>query len=155
MIERLCERVALAGGAALLGALAVLVTTVTGSAFGKPLLGDSELVELLCGIAVFAFLPYCQLRGGNVIVDFFTQPLPKRWQHFLDFVMNVVFTGVAVVLAWRLAAGGITAHERQRLSMFLQLPDWWGYAIGVAAMALWVVVCVVTTQRSFARAFPR
>lgn len=155
MIERLCERVALVGGAALLGALAVLVITVIGAAFGKPLLGDSELVELLCGIAVFAFLPYCQLRGANVIVDFFTQPLPKRAQHFLDFLMNIAFTGVAAVLAWRLAAGGITAWERQRFSMFLQLPDWWGYVIGVAAMALWVAVCVVTTQRSFAKAFPR
>jgi TRAP-type C4-dicarboxylate transport system permease small subunit len=155
LIEKLCERVALVGGAALLGALAVLVITVIGGAFGKPLLGDSELVELLCGIAVFAFLPYCQLRGANVIVDFFTQPLPKRWQHFLDFVMSIAFTGVAAVLAWRLAAGGVTAWDRSRRSMFLQLPDWWGYAIGVAAMALWVVVCVWTTHRSFSRAFAR
>jgi len=154
LIERLCERIALAGGAALLAALAVLVITVVGGAFGRPLLGDSELVELLCGIAVFAFLPYCQLRGSNVIVDFFTQPLPKRGRHFLDFVMNIVFTGVAAVLAWRLAAGGITAWERQRFSMFLQLPDWWGYVIGVAAMALWVAVCLVTMQRAFRKAFP-
>jgi TRAP-type C4-dicarboxylate transport system permease small subunit len=146
---------ALVGGVALAAAMLVLVGTVVGGAFGRPILGDSEIVELLVGIAVFAALPYCQLRGSNVIVDFFTQPLPKRGQHFLDFVMNIVFTAVAAVLAWRLAAGGITAWERQRLSMFLQLPDWWGYALGVAAMALWVAVCLYTTHRSFSKAFPR
>jgi TRAP-type C4-dicarboxylate transport system permease small subunit len=155
LLERLCERLALAGGAALLGALAILVITVAGGAFGRPLLGDSELVELLCGMAVFAFLPYCQLRGSNVIVDFFTQPLPKRAQHFLDFVMSVAFTAVAALLAWRLAAGGLTAWERGRRSMFLQLPDWWGYAIGVPAMLLWVVVCAWSARRSFAKAFAK
>jgi TRAP-type C4-dicarboxylate transport system permease small subunit len=155
LLERLCERLALAGGAALLGALAILVVTVVGGAFGRPLLGDSELVELLCGIAVFAFLPYCQLRGSNVIVDFFTQPLPKRAQHFLDFLMSVVFTAVAAVLAWRLAAGGITAWERARRSMFLQLPDWWGYVFGVLAMLLWVAVCAWSARKSFARAFAK
>ena len=84
---------------------------------------------------MFAFLPYCQLRGANVIVDFFTRPLPERARDWLDAVMGIAFTGVAAVLAWRLLEGGLTAYERSKRSMFLQLPEWWGYAIGVAAMA--------------------
>ena len=130
----------------------VLVATVIGGAFGRPILGDSELVELLCGIAVFAFLPYCQLRGANVIVDFFSQPLPLRARHWLDVVMGSVFVLVALVLTWRLAEGGLTAWEHARKSMFLQLPDWWGYLVGTIAMLLWVVVCVWTTYASVKRA---
>ena len=38
--------------------------------------------------------------------------------------------------------GGLAAFERDRRSMFLQLPDWWGYAVGAVAMILWVAVCV-------------
>src|SRR5688572_29129716 len=114
----------------------VLVATVVGGAFGRPILGGSEIVELLVGVAVFAFLPYCQLRGANVIVDFFTQPLPKRAQHALDGLMGVVFIFVAAILTWRLVEGGLTAYERSRRSMFLQLPDWWGYALGAIAMVL-------------------
>jgi len=143
---------AVAGGIALLGAMLVLLATVVGGAFGSPLLGDSELVELLVGMAVFAFLPYCQLRGSNVIVDFFTQPLPSRARHWLDAVMGVVFILVAAVLTWRMVEGGITAWERSRRSMFLQLPDWWGYAVAVVAMVLWVVVCLWTTYVSARRA---
>jgi TRAP-type C4-dicarboxylate transport system permease small subunit len=128
-----------------------LVATVVGAAFGRPLLGDSEVVELLVGIAVFAFLPYCQLRGANVVVDFFTQPLPERARHALDAAMGVVFVVVAAILAWRLMEGGITAWERSRRSMFLQLPDWWGYALGSVAMLLWIVVCAWTTYLRFQR----
>ena len=133
----------------------VLVATVIGGAFGRPILGDSELVELLCGIAVFAFLPYCQLRGANVIVDFFSQPLPLRARHWLDAAMGLVFVFVAAILTWRLAEGGITAWERSRKSMFLQLPDWWGYVIGVLAMLLWVAVCAYTAYASFCKANSR
>jgi TRAP-type C4-dicarboxylate transport system permease small subunit len=136
----------------MLGALLVLVGTVIGGAFGRPILGDSEIVEFLCAIAVFAFLPYCQLRGANVIVDFFTQPLPARARHWLDAVMGLVFVFVAMTLTWRMAEGGLTAWERSRKSMFLQLPDWWGYVIGVAAMLLWIVVCGWTTYLSLRRA---
>jgi TRAP-type C4-dicarboxylate transport system permease small subunit len=133
----------------------VLVATVIGGAFGRPILGDSELVELLCGIAVFAFLPYCQLRGANVMVDFFTQPLPHRARQWLDATMGLVFVFVAAILTWRLAEGGLTAWERSRKSMFLQLPDWWGYVIGVAAMLLWVVVCAYTAYASLRKATSR
>jgi TRAP-type C4-dicarboxylate transport system permease small subunit len=133
----------------------VLVATVIGAAFGRPILGDSEIVELLVGVAVFAFLPYCQLRGANVIVDFFTQPLPKRAQHGLDALMGVAFILVAAILTWRLIEGGLTAYERSRRSMFLQLPDWWGYALGAIAMVLWVVVCIYTTYASLRQARAR
>jgi len=139
----------------MLGALLVLVATVIGGAFGRPILGDSEIVELLCGIAVFAFLPYCQLRGSNVIVDFFTQPLPIRARHWLDALMGFIFIFVAAILAWRLIDGGLTAWERSRRSMFLQLPDWWGYAIGGLAMVVWIAVCCWTTYLSFKKANAR
>lgn len=136
----------------MLAAMLVLVATVIGGAFGRPLLGDSEIVELLVGISVFAFLPYCQLRGSNVIVDFFTQPLPLRVRHWLDAAMGLVFILVAAALTWRLLDGGITAWERSRRSMFLQLADWWGYAIGGIAMLLWIVVCAWTTYLALRRA---
>ena len=141
----------MAGGFALAAAMLVLVATVIGGAFGRPILGDSEIVELLVGIGVFAFLPYCQLRGSNVIVDFFTQPLPSRAKHLLDALMGLVFVLVAAVLTWRLIEGGVQAFERSRRSMFLQLPDWWAYAVGGVAMLLWIAVCVLTAWRSWQR----
>lgn len=152
MLMRACEALAIAGGIALLGTMLTMMITVAGAPFNRPLLGDSELVELLGGIAVFLFLPYCHLRGGNVMVDFFTQPLPRRAQDWLDALMNVVFMGVAIVLMWRLIEGWIAAVDRDKRSMFLQLPDAWGYAFGALGMALWIVVCAYIAWEKFERA---
>ena len=149
---RVCEAWGLVGGIALLGCMATMVITVAGAAFDRPLLGDSEIVELLGGIGVFAFLPYCQLRGANVFVDFFTKPLSDRWKSGLDAAMNVVFAAVALVLTWRLIEGGLGAYERSKRSMFLQLPDWWGYAVGAASMLLWIVVCLFVAWESMQHA---
>jgi TRAP-type C4-dicarboxylate transport system permease small subunit len=142
-MERAAGLLGLLGGTALLGAMVTMLVTVVGNAFGAPLLGDSEIVELLGGIAVFAFLPYCQLRGANVFVDFFTKPLPERARAWLDAAMNLAFAAAAVILTWRLIEGGIGVYERDKRSMFLQLPDWWAYGIGAVAMLLWIAACVL------------
>jgi TRAP-type C4-dicarboxylate transport system permease small subunit len=151
-LTRLCEAWGLIGGFALLGAMATMVITVAGAAFGSPLLGDSEIVELLGGVAVFTFLPYCHLRGANVLVDFFTKPLPERAKSWLDAAMNVVFALVALVLTWRLVEGGLGAYERSKRSMFLQLPDWWGYGVGALSMLLWIAVCLFVAWESMRQA---
>ena len=151
-LTRLCEAWGLVGGIALLGTMATMIATVVGGAFGKPVLGDSEIVELLGGIGVFAFLPYCHLRGANVLVDFFTRPLPARLNAWLDAAMNLLFAAVAVLLTWRLVVGGLGVHERAKRSMFLQLPDEWGYAIGALSMLLWIVVCLFVSWESMQRA---
>lgn len=149
---RLCAAWGLVGGFALLGTMLTMIATVVGAAFGKPVLGDSEIVELLGGISVFAFLPYCHLRGANVFVDFFTRPLPSKAKDWLDAAMNLVFAAVAVLLTWRLVEGGLQAYERGKRSMFLQLPDSWGYAIGALSMLLWIVVCLFVAWESTQRA---
>lgn len=151
-LTRICGAWGLVGGIALLGTMATMIATVIGGAFGRPVLGDSEIVELLGGIGVFAFLPYCHLRGGNVMVDFFTRPLPERVNGWLDAAMNLAFAAVAVVLTWRLVEGGIGVYERGKRSMFLQLPDSWGYAIGALSMLLWIVVCLFVAWESAQRA---
>ena len=73
----------------------------------------------------------------------------------LDALMGFIFIFVAAILAWRLIDGGLTAWERSRRSMFLQLPDWWGYAIGGLAMVVWIAVCCWTTYLSFKKASAR
>lgn len=135
-----CRRVAFLGGVALLGAMLLIVASVIGGVFKAPVLGDTEIVELLVAIAVFAFLPYCHLQGGNVIVDFFARPLPRAARDWLDAATNAAFAVVAGFLAWRLVAGGISSFVRDQRGMFLQLPEWPIYALGSAACVLWIAV---------------
>lgn len=144
-IESWARAVALVGGFALIGCIVVTLWSVIGAAiFGKPLLGDTEIVELLVGVAIACFMPYCQVRGAHVVVDFFTMKASPRTQRVLDAVMAIAFALVVAVLAERMVMGTLTQFERGRVSMFLQLPNWWGYVAASAAALLWTLVSFVS-----------
>lgn len=151
-LDWVCRSVAMVGGMALVAVMMVIMTSVIGAQFGSPILGDSEIVDQLTGVLVFSFLPYCHLHGGNVMVDFFTRPLPSRVNHALDAVMNLVFAIVGAVVTWRLAVGGMSAFTRDQRTMFLNLPEWVIYAVGSVFSVLWVVVILFVGWEAAQRA---
>jgi TRAP-type C4-dicarboxylate transport system permease small subunit len=134
---RLAVGCAILAGLLLLAAVAVTTASVLRGAFGRPILGDSEVVEMLLGVAVALCMPLCEMKGAHVVVDFFTQKLPARGIAGLDAVMRAVAALVVAVLAWRLAIGGYNMWDRERDTMFLQLPFWWGYAAAALGMLAW------------------
>src|SRR5690606_2512545 len=127
---------------------AVTVISVVGRVlFAAPVLGDAEIVELGCALAIFSFLPYCQLRGGNVVVDVFTTRASPRTRALLDAANGLVFTLVVVLLTWRLVVGSIDAISHNEFSMFLRIPLWWGYAGAILPMMVWGLACLYTALR--------
>jgi len=143
---------AIGGGVVLVAvALLTLVSVIGRALFSSPVPGDFELVEIGCAIAVFAFLPYCHLVGGHVVVDFVTAHAPQRLRAALDALASGLFTVVAALLTWRLALGGIELHGHGETSMILRVPLWWGFAAAVPCMALFTIVCAWTTVRGPAR----
>ena len=102
----------------------------------KPLPGDYELAQMLVAIAVVACLPYCQMRGGNVKVDFFTARLALAIRNALDALgaLSVGLTGA--VLAWRMCHGLIDLRSANDQSMILELPSWYPYVLMIPCFAL-------------------
>ncbi|GGK44099.1 TRAP transporter small permease [Salinarimonas ramus] len=161
VLERVCGAVAVIGGVALLGMIVVSVISI----FGRSILpglagfvglefraasipGDVELVQIGTGVAVFAFLPFCQLRRGNVLVDFFTSGAPLRVRAGLDLVGNLIFTALAGLIAWRLVAGLQDKIAYNDTTMVLRLPEAYPFAFGVACAWLLAIVCAYTVWRS-------
>jgi len=76
---------AIFGGLVLLIAALISIFSIFGRVvFSSPLLGDFELVEIACAVAIGSFLPLCHLKNGNVIVDFITAKLSKNKINSLD-----------------------------------------------------------------------
>ena len=109
--------------AILAGVLMTLITLVTCASLigrntiGVTLLGDYELTAVTAGAAVALFLPWCQLRRGNIIVDFFTAKVPAPVNAGLDRLAALVLALVMFMLAWRTTVGGINAHASQTTTM--------------------------------------
>ena len=133
-------------------ALTVLVVvSITGRAlltlgFGVgPVPGDFELVEAGTGFAVFAFLPWCQLKRGHATVDLFTNMLSAGANRVIDLVTEILMTLVLGLIAWRLYAGTVDKFSYGETTFILQYPVWWPLAASLVAAAIAVVVSFYLT----------
>lgn len=100
-----------------------------------PVKGDFELVESGIAFAIFAFLPWCQLRSGHATVDLIANRLPGRAGLWLTAVWEVVFALVLLFIAWRLEDGMQGKLRNGETTFLLQMPVWWAYAASLVAAA--------------------
>ena len=150
LAERLGAALALAG-AALSLFIAGLVTLSVGLrwATSSGLPGDFEMVQMAVALAIFSFLPYTQLRRGNMLVDTFTLRLPPRAIVAIDAFWDLVYAAVAALLGWRLAVGAADALTSQTSTMVLGLPVGWAIMACAAMAGLLALSALVTAAGRF------
>jgi tripartite ATP-independent transporter DctQ subunit len=93
-----------------------------------PILGDFELVEAGVAFAIFASLPLCQISSSHASVDIFTNNLPRKVNRLLQMIIEIVFAGVLILIAWRLYEGMLSKKSYGETTFLLQFPVWWAYA---------------------------
>jgi TRAP-type C4-dicarboxylate transport system permease small subunit len=141
--------------AILAGLLMVFITLMTVTSvigrdfFGKAITGDFELSGAACGAAVGLFMPWCQYKRGNIIVDFFTAKASESTQSMLDRAGALVLGIVMAVLAWRTTLGGISAFNSNSGTMMLGFPEWMVYSAIVPGIALTALIAFAQTIFGF------
>ena len=149
LLDVLARTFAFLGGAVLVGITLMSVTSIAGRALlGKPVPGDFELVQVASAVAIAAFLPYCQLRRGNIIVDFFTTRTSPRTQAVFDAIGALLFSAVMGLLAWRTTLGFMTVKASHEVTMIVGFPVWIGYAAIVPSLVLATLVGLQTAVQS-------
>ncbi len=141
MLEKLAKLSAILSGVLMSLITVMTCASIVGREFlGKTVPGDFELVGLATGAAVGLFMPLCQLRNGNIIVDFFTARAPQHVNAGLDR-LGALTVGLAFAfLAWRSGLGGLNAWNTNSGTMLLGVPEWIAYATMVPAFALTAVI---------------
>ena len=135
----------------LAGAILTAITLVTclsligRNTIGVTLAGDYELTAAAAGAAVALFLPWCQLRRENIIVDFFTSRMSGRVNDTLDRFGALLLGAMMLLLAWRTTLGGLNAFRSGSGTMMLGLPEWIVYAAMVPPLVLTGVIALVQT----------
>ena len=136
---------ALFGGLVLLIAALISIFSIFGRAvFSSPLLGDFELVEIACAVAIGSFLPLCYLKNGNVIVDFITAKLSKNKINFLDAFSSLIFGITALFFSTRMVLGARDMFVYQEETMLLAFPIWIPFLPVIASFFLLTVCCFYT-----------
>lgn len=109
---------------------------------GATLAGDFELTGVAAGAAIALFMPWCQMRRGNIIVDFFTAKASDRTNALLDRLGAMLLGLVFALLAWRTSVGGLNAYSSQSGTMMLGFPEWVVYAAMVPPFILTTVIAL-------------
>jgi TRAP-type C4-dicarboxylate transport system permease small subunit len=145
VLFRIAKLLAIFGG--LLGCAMAVIVTVSVSGrylFGWPVPGDYDIVGILSGCAIFAFLPYCQLLRGNVLVDFFTARAPPRLKAVFDAVGTTLYLAIAVLFAWRLCYGAIDLRQSSEVIAAFNFYRWWTLPFDIFCMLILIAVIVYT-----------
>ncbi|MFQ6547934.1 TRAP transporter small permease [Aestuariibius sp. 2305UL40-4] len=168
-LEPLARWLAYLGGVILVAVAIMVVASIIGRrlifAGLGPIPGDYELVEAGVGIAVFYFLPWCQLRRGHVTVDILVDTLPKRGKALFGFLGDSLIALAAGVIFWRFYLGFgekfpyFSEAWRDRLAMGykpffpetsyeLEIPIWIIYGLALIGAAVFFVVSLYAVWRS-------
>ena len=142
--------------AVLAGVLLTVITLMTCASLigrnttGWTIVGDFELSGSAAGAAIALFMPWCQVRRGNIMVDFFTASTSAATRAGLDRLGALLLALVMVLMTWRSGIGGLNAWRSQSGSMMLGFPEWIVYACMVPPLALTALIGLLQAWRGFA-----
>ena len=103
---------------------------------GQTIVGDFELTGVATGAAIALFMPMCQFKKANIIVDFFTAKASEATTVQLDRLGALFMAAAFALLTWRTYLGGMNAWVSQSGSMMLGFPEWIVYAAMTPPLAL-------------------
>jgi TRAP-type C4-dicarboxylate transport system permease small subunit len=146
-LARLCAIVA--------GALLTVITLMTCASLigrnttGWTIVGDFELSGAAAGAAIALFMPWCQIRRGNIIVDFFTARASASAQAGMDRLGALAIAAIFALLAWRSSLGGLNSYSYGSETQIMGFPEWVVYAVMVPAFALACLVALYQAAFGF------
>ena len=138
-------------GWALIGGLilvALMLETAASAAsnlfFNKPFEGDYELMKHFVAVAVFCFLPYCQLTGANVTVDIFTENASERAKAAMLAFSSLFAIVFAVLMLRQMSLGFVSYIQYPETTATLHIPLWTAFPPALFSLALLFIAAVIT-----------
>ena len=124
-LERVARLCSILGGLIMIGLMLMTCYSLIGrNFFNSAVVGDFELTGVGVGAAIALFMPLCQLKRENIIVDFFTAKCSPRLNFKLDRLGDLLMMVIFALLSWRSGVAAVKAKENMGASMLLEFPDW-------------------------------
>ena len=140
------------GGGLLMGALAVMTaaSAVSNLVLQAPFAADFELVKHLTAVAVFMFLPYCQLSGANITVDIFTDRASEASKAAMT-LLSALLAGAFALLLLRQMSLGLQSYLRYpEVTPVLHLPLWTAFPPILVSLLLLLLAATITAANAIA-----
>lgn len=149
-LESLAKFCAIVAGVLLTGITLMTCASLIGrNTTGDSIVGAFELTGVAAGAAIALFMPLCQLRRGNIIVDFFTARLSAATNERLDRFGTLLLALIFGLLAWRTTLGGLNVYSANSETQIMGFPEWVVYATMVPAFVLTALIALRQTVFGF------
>ena len=124
-LRGLTHAMAVVGGLAVVGMIAVTVVDVVGRQFGHSVKGAYDLVRVLGAIAMGCALPITKAVKGHIAIEYFFQKLGSRGRAVTDTVMRLVLLALFGLLTWQFIRQGIGFRDSGEVTATLHMPMFW------------------------------
>jgi len=136
---------ALLGGLIIAGlVLLTAASAISNLIWDKPIPGDYELTKHFIAIAIFTFLPYCQLTGANVTVDIFTEGMSARARSAMVAFASLFAIAFSLLLLRQMSLGFEDYLRYPETTATLGLPLWTAFPPILFSLVLLLAAAVIT-----------
>ena len=101
---------------------------------------------VLIAVAIFMFLPYCQMSGANVTVDVFTARMGERAKAVMALVSSLIAGGFAVLLLVQMSDGFQSYLQYPEVTPVLRLPLWTAFPPILLSLFLLLLAALLTMK---------
>ena len=138
--QKMCKLLLLISGLTLAFMLLFTLLDVIMRAFGRPIVGDYEVISFLGAVVVGFAIPYTSMLKGHVIVDFLLEKLPKTTGDAMQIATRVLSIALFLWMGWNFVVMSLDLIKSKEVTPVFRLPY---YPISFGLAFTCVIQCLV------------
>src|SRR5450759_442230 len=121
-VRRMCRLLLLIAGLTLAFMLLFTLLDVIMRAFGRPIVGDYEVISFLGAVVVGFAIPYTSLLKGHVIVDFMIEKVPKNVGDVMQVATRILGMALFLWMSWNFVVMSLDLIKSKEVTPVFRLP---------------------------------
>jgi len=120
--RELCRYLLLLSELTLAFMLFFTLTNVIMRAFGKPIVGDFEIISFLGAVVIGFAIPYTSLHKGHIAVDFLLAMLPRTASDRIELATRIIGIAFFLWLAWNFVLISLDLIKTKEVTPVFRMP---------------------------------
>jgi len=98
------------------------LTDVILRAFGKPVVGDFEIISFLGAVVIGFAIPYTSLMKGHISVDLVLEKLPKKASNGIQIATRILSIALFLWIGWYFVVMSLDLIRTKEVTPVFRLP---------------------------------
>jgi len=118
----LCHFLLLIAGLTLAFMFLFTLTNVVIRAFGKPIVGDFEIISFLGAVVIGFAIPYTSMVKGHIDVDFLLMMLPRKVSNRIRVATRIIGIGLFLWISWNFVLMSFDLLRTKEVTPVFRMP---------------------------------